>query len=261
MACRDEHAPTLRVLNILEAVASSENGCLSLTEISDMTCCSKSTLFPIVYTLVARGYLQKKDNSYCLGLKTVSLGVNFLNQDTTLGEMRQIIHNMVLVVAETGHLAILDEGNVLYLYKEDAQQSIRMNSSIGKRIPAYGTALGKALLSECSMSELKHLYPNGLVPLTKNTITDFDVLKAQLEKVVATGFAYEYEESNQMINCVAVPIRSRNKVVAAISIAIPTFRLEENKFDICRKALTTARSSIENLLDYTGYVFQNSVLM
>lgn len=251
---KEEHAPTLRVIGVLEAVAE-EKGRISLTQIAEKTGWSKSSLFPVVHTLSDSGYLQGTNGMYSLGLKAVELGVNFLNQNDAMVEIRKIIHVLVNTCLETAHLGVLESGNVVYLYKEECSQSIRMYSSIGKRIPAYGTAIGKALLSESTIEEFHSYYPDGLKPLTPNTITDFNVLFKQLSDVKSTGFAYENEESNEMVCCIAVPIYKDNIIVAAISVAMPVFRMNDEKRELCQKALLIAKHSIESLLIYTGFVF------
>jgi len=254
MAMRDEHAPTLRVIHVLEAVAHEKNS-LNLAEIAKKTKSPKTSLFPIVHTLLKNKYLQSNNGSYSLGVKTIELGVNFLNQNNAMEEIRKIIHSLAETCLETCHLGILDKGYVLYLYKEDSKEPIRMYSSIGKHLPAYGTAVGKALLSGCTAEELRLFYPNGLQSLTKNTITDFNELDRQLEDVRSTGYAYEQEESNPMIHCIGVPLKKDGKVVAAISVAIPTFRITPEKIVISKKALLVAKNTIENIMIYTDFDF------
>jgi IclR family KDG regulon transcriptional repressor len=79
------------------------------------------------------------------------------------------------------------------------------------------------------MEELKELYPDGLEPLTENTIVDFDELYAQLLQVRETGFSYECEESNMGIRCIATPVRVDGKIAGAVSVVIPIFRYSEQK--------------------------------
>ena len=109
---KEEHAPTLRVIGVLEAVAE-EKGRISLTQIAEKTGWSKSSLFPVVHTLSDSGYLQGTNGMYSLGLKAVELGVNFLNQNDAMVEIRKIIHVLVNTCLETAHLGVLESGNVV----------------------------------------------------------------------------------------------------------------------------------------------------
>ena len=156
---------------------------------------------------------------------------------------------MTNVCMETSHFGILKGGDVLYLKKIDSPEPIRMTSRVGMRIPAYGTAIGKALLMDTEFLELKRLYPNGLKALTENTITDFNDLANQLSEARLLGYTYEMEESTQYIRCFAVPIRKKGKIVAAISVAIPIFRYTEEREKLVRTLLFDSKNKIETILN------------
>ena len=139
---------------------------------------------------------------------------------------------------EICQLGILEGGDVLYIAKVDSNNPIRILSSVGKKIPAYCTALGKSLISNLNLNEIKLLYPNGLKAFTKNTITDFNTLYNELIEVKNTSIATEHGEINPDLNCV-------NLIVASISITFPTFRLSEEKLCTIKGALIDAKSKIE----------------
>ena len=63
------------------------------------------------------------------------------------------------------------------------------------------------------MDDLKRVYPDGLVPVTENTVQSFEVLYNQLLKIRKTGFGYEKEESTPHIQCVSTPIRYQGKLI------------------------------------------------
>ena len=189
-----DHKPTLRIISILEFLAAGERR-YTLTEIARELGLSVSTIFPIVHTLRQHGYLScdEQAQAYSLGLRLFDLGSSIQNS-ASYDDIVAIMTGIVDTCGETCHFGVLDGGNVLYLAKVDSNQPIRMFSRIGRRLPAYGTAIGKALLKDCSLADLKKTYPHGLKALTPNTITDFDVLEEQLGTI--DPFAYEREESN-----------------------------------------------------------------
>ena len=228
------HRSTSRVLDILELVAANPSA-YTLTDICSITNSPKSSLYPILYTLTARHFLTIDSNAH-------------YRIDYSAYQVEKILTNMTNICLETSHFATLVEGDVLYLKKIDSPEFIRMTSRVGNRIPAYGTSLGKALLMDCEMNDLKKLYPNGLKALTPNTITDFDVLLEQIHTARIQGFTYEIEESTQYIRCYAVPVRKNGRVTAAVSIAIPVFRFSEEKASLVRTLLFDAKSKIESIL-------------
>ncbi len=251
-----QHQPTLRVLRVLEVVSKHKEG-VSLSELARTTEIPKGTLFPIVQTLVLNHFLHASKDSqrYSIGIKSVEVGQRFFDHFDMLATVKNEIHSIVEGCSETCHLGILDGGDVFYLHKEDSNKAIRMYSSIGKRLPAYGTGLGKALLSGFSEAEVRALYPQGLQPITENTITDFSVLLSQLERVRLEGVAYEKEESSVQVQCVAVPLRKGGKIQAAISVSVPIFRATDTLLEEIRSLLFQAQTRIEIVLQSTDYDF------
>lgn len=258
MPDKTNHMPTLRVTNMLKAIAESPNG-LTLTEITERTDMPKSSLFPIAHTLTEEGFLSynKTTTRYNLGLKLFEIGNMFLSRFDIMEHIRQQMDSIVSICNETCHFAILSGPDVLYLHKVDSTEPIRMYSSVGKRLPAYGTGLGKALLCRHSLAELQKLYPEGLKALTSNTITDFQELKEQLDIVCTKGVAYEKEESNLHVQCIAVPIMKDNRPVLALSVALPTFRASDEHLDLIEKLLTGAKKNIEQILSITNINLNN----
>lgn len=248
MSEKSGHMPTIRVILIFEAIAASPIG-LTFTEITESTGVAKSSLFPIVHTLVDKKYLyyDPASSKYTLGLKIFETGNCFLNQFDILEYVKEQMRSIVSICNETCHFAVLSNSDVLYIDKVDSSEPIRMYSSIGKRLPAYGTGLGKALLCMHSPAEIQRLYPDGLKPLTQHTITDFGKLNEQLKEIRKTGVAYEKEESNLQIQCIAVPILKNEKPVFALSVAIPVFRATKESLDVIEKLLVSAKKNIEQM--------------
>lgn len=249
---KENHRTTARVIEILDLISNSSSG-LTLTEISSKINAPKSSIHPILKTLSDSNFLKYDTNSfsYRIGYKAFEIGNSFLANFNIMAEVKNSMINIVNICSETCHFAVLIDGDVLYLQKIDSPEPIRMMSTLGKRIPAYGTGLGKALLIDYEINQLKKLYSNGLSKLTKNTIASFEELYNQLKQARSEGFAYEIEESNEHIRCIAIPIRRKGTIVAALSVAIPVFRYSEEKAELIRHLLKSEKEKIENLLDKT----------
>ena len=166
------------------------------------------------------------------------------------GTLYPILQSIAAECGETAHFGVLEAGKVLYLAKADSSEAVRMYSAVGRSLPAYATALGKALLSGVSRDQLTALYPDGLKPLTEHTITDMDKLYRQLCDVRSTGFAYESEESNNSICCIAVPVMLHKKNAASLSVAVPVFRYTEEKKRCIERCLKAAALSAGKILPY-----------
>lgn len=243
------HRTTSRVLDILELIAANP-GIYTLTGISEKLSAPKSSISPILQELVSRNYLTlSASQKYMIGFGLYNIGSGFLRQFNFLDEVEKYLQNMTNICNEASHFSVLSGGDVLYLKKANSPEPIRMVSFIGNKIPAYSTALGKALLLDYSPAQIRSLYPSGLQKVTDSTITDFDILNQQLEEGRKNGFTYEIEESNQYIRCIAVPVRKQGKVVAAVSIATPVFRYDEEKEQLIKLLLFDAQKKIETLIN------------
>ncbi len=245
----------MRVVSILNLVAS-HNGELSMSEISRLLSIPVGTICPILQTLVRTNFLElsKESKTYSVGMRFFLSGMPFIESNNSFAAVKTVLEDLTAKTGETSHFSRLDGGDVLYILKIESPQPIRMYSALGKTLPAYGTGLGKALLSEYSLDDLRALYPNGLKPLTKYTVTDIEELYAQLLEVRRTGFAYESEESNEGVRCIARPIKKNGKVCAAISVGIPVFRYTEEKRAAIEKMLRSASEKIEEIVPYLDYV-------
>lgn len=253
------HRSTTRVLDILELIAANPS-MYSLTEICEQLNSPKSSLYPILYTLTKRHFLALDNaNKYRIAFSAYQVGSSYLSQMNFLDEVEKIMVDLTEKTSETSHFATLAGGDVLYLKKIDSPEAIRMTSFVGNRIPAYGTALGKALLADMEMDDLTALYPDPLIPMTSHTITNLDSLLKQLHQSRITGFTYEIEESNQYIRCYAVPIRKNGTIVAAISVAIPIFRYSDEKGAYIRALLFESKNKLEILLNSIDTDFQNLI--
>jgi DNA-binding IclR family transcriptional regulator len=244
------HRPTIRVLDILELLATNPNG-LTLTELANTIGSSKSTLMPVVHTLAHRKFisLDKMTYHYRIGISAYCIGASYSDNKTTLQFIQAEMKEITVQSGEICQMGIFDNGQILYVARIDSDNPVRIVSYIGKRLPAHCTALGKAILSTKTMEEIRNIYPNGLSPLTQNSVTDFDMLERQLAEINSSGFAYECGEVIEQTECIAVPLLKNAISFAAISVSIPTFRSTAEKRELICTLLKDARYKIETFLN------------
>ncbi len=242
-----EHRSTARILTILELLANSEKG-YTLSKLAELLDAPKGSIFPMLQTLKEFHFLKQDEQTgiYRIGPAAFQVGMSFINSGDSLKYIEKIMDDVVDKCLETTHFAVLDKGNVVYLLKKDSPQAIRMISSVGKTLPAYATGIGKALLIDYSIEDLHQIYPDGLIPMTDNTITDFEELYNQLVSFKKDDISYEYEESNKDVQCVAVAVRKGGRIIASVSVAIPIFRCSEEKIVEIRDILLEAKKILEN---------------
>lgn len=223
-----------RAFDILELFLG-EQGELSMPEIVARTCLPRTTVFEIVGTLVARNYLCRtpshKDR-FELGFMSLQLGSAYRRRSRLVGVGQSIAEEVVAACSETVNIALLDGSDVVYVCTVESKQAVRIAISVGRRLPAHCTALGKALLAGLSTLELEDIYPTDyeFKARTQHTVTSFEPLLKELDEVRAQGYAIERDESNEGVSCMAAPIHGENEgVVAAMSVTVPSHRLTDEE--------------------------------
>lgn len=244
------HNPTLRVMEILNLLCEAGQA-LRLNQISRELEIPKSTLLPILQTLTEGGYLCRDSmEGYCPGPALLRIGAAAGAVHSPGKAIREKMKTLVERFGETCYYGVLEGNAVLYLEKVDSPNPLRMLTTIGHRLPAYATGLGKALLLDKTPEQLKKLYPDRLPPLTKNTLKDLKTLGQQLRQMKALGYCWETEESTEHIRCFAVPVRRNGEIAGALSIAIPVFRYKEETKETVVNALRETAEEITEILNY-----------
>ncbi len=242
-----------RAMNILEYLAAYKSGD-GLSSISRGIGLSKSTTHSLVTTLEKLGYVQQDQASgkYALGLKLFELGqVVHASMDLRSIAM-PYLYSLAQRYQETVHLAVLSNGEVVYIDKVDSPRSIRIISYVGGRNPAHCTGVGKVLLAGLSEEEFDRIIRDkSLQRFTPNTITDPGKLKIHLAKVRQEGYATDEEEIETGLSCVAAPIKNHcGAVIAAISLSGPNSRVSSRNMGELTRDIVDAAQHISAQLGY-----------
>ncbi|TYO97518.1 IclR family transcriptional regulator [Geothermobacter ehrlichii] len=201
---------------------------LGVTELSKRLKLHKNNVFRLLATLESRGYIEqnKATENYRLGLKSLELGQTFIKQMGLLRQAKPILEKLVKQCNETSYVAIFKESHIVYLDVVETDQTVRVVSRVGTRLPAYCTASGKVHLAHMSEEELEEVLPDELEAHTPTTLADRDKLKAELKKIAEQGYAIDDEELDPGVRCIAAPIRDyTRRIVGAISISGPSMRM------------------------------------
>ena len=216
-----------RALTLLDAF-SLERRRMTLADLAIHTGLPKSTVFRLAATLAARGYLERAEEHYEIGLRCFQLGSIFRASIDL--RARALPHLIALrdATGETVQLAVLSGDNIVYLERVYSQQPVAyMRSTVGAVLPVYCTGLGKALLAfEPSEAIDGYLERVVLERHTPNTIVDHQAFLAEMAAIRRQGYAVDREEREVGVRCIAAPIfEMTGRCVAALSIAAPSSRL------------------------------------
>lgn len=217
-----------RTLDVLEAMSA---GPCTLSELSRRLNVPKSTLHGLLRTLTERGWLQTIDGGtrFYLGLRAVQVGTAFVDEDELVARVSPLLDRLARETGETVQHGRLDGDNVVYLAKRDSPHPVRLISTVGSRLPAHATALGKALLAERADDSVRALLRFPLPALTTQTLTDWKSLVAELAAIRGRGYSIDDGEAAEGLRCFAVTIPSDGEATDAVSISVPIFRLSESR--------------------------------
>jgi len=210
-----------KILEIIDYIVRHPKK-VTVSEISKRFEMSVSNAYKYVKILEDYGIVIKNpDKSYIPGFKLVEYGSIILKRIN----LRDIAHphlvDLMVKTNQTVHL-VLKEGNWgIYIEKMESAESLPMISKIGMRMPLYSTGFGKAILAYLSKSELeKYLKEVKLEKRTKNTITDPNKFRRELEVIRKRGYSIDNEENEYGIRCIGAAIFNHNgKPIAAVSIS------------------------------------------
>jgi len=243
-----------RTLRILELMAEKGNP-MTLSEISNKLGLKISTTHRLLKTLIMKGFAEQDPytGKYQLGIKTFRIGNTALYTLDIRSVARPYLKALKEKYKETTNLAVLDQGDVVYIDQVESEKMVKMIARLGSRGSSHSNAVGKVLLAHLSDLELERfLKQKKLDRYTPRYITTAEALKKELEKVRIQGYAIDLEETEEGICCVASAIwNHQGKAVAAIGISGPNSRINLNYID--KELAPAVKNTAEEISLKLGY--------
>jgi DNA-binding IclR family transcriptional regulator len=214
-----------RVLRLLDAFIGLP-ALAGVTQLADRAGLPKSTAHRLLLTLTGEGYVKREGHRYSLTNRTFEIGNQASNyRPSGLREQAMpFLMDLYMHTRQTVHLAVMHDGDVLYLEKIFGHESAPVATTVGGRKPPHATALGKAILAYSPQLLRDQTLGTSLRRLTPHTCVERAVLDAQLAEIQSMGFALDRGESAVGLTCVAAPVRDSRTgyAVAAVSISTRT---------------------------------------
>lgn len=131
------------------------------------------------------------------------------------------MEELVASINESSSISVLDDTNIVYVVRVPTRRIMSITLSVGTRLPAYPTSMGRVLLAALPDDQLeKRLERIDVRPLSRHTVKDADALRAVLAKVRKQGYAATDQELEQGLRSLAVPIRDvSGEVIAALNVS------------------------------------------
>lgn len=233
---------------------SRDSRTLSAPELARRLDLPRSTIFRLLNTLEAMGFIESTANGkdYRLGMAVLRLGFEYLSslELTELGQ--PVLARLCDEVRYSCNLVVRDGRSIVYVAKVTPPTPFASSVRVGTRLPAHATVLGRVLLQDLTLPELRALYPedhleafSGSTP--KTVLQLFNLLETDRQRGYVMGEGF-YEAS---ISTIAAPVRDEsNRIVAAMGTTITSAHIEVGLIDAMVQHVRASADQLSRLLNY-----------
>ena len=220
----------------------SKIGPVSLADLSRELNLNKSTTHRLLSSLIYMGYAKQDSETqkYDLSLKVLALSNCLLERLDILEVVRPYLKSLSQETGETVHFVQLDGS-------EARQNSVRMVSKVGSRIPLYCSGVGKAMAAGMEESQIHKLWDACThKKLTRHTITDYDTFLKEVKEARKNGYALDNEENELGVRCIAVGLTDyKGRSRYAFSISAPVTRMTDKRIQEIIPLVLQVKKEIE----------------
>jgi DNA-binding IclR family transcriptional regulator len=209
-------------------------GAYGVSELARMVEMDKSSVSRMLRTLEQAGFVQQDPitQRYSLGLSIGVLGYKALKRLDLRTVARPLLERLAEETGECAHIAVLADKRAFYIDQVAPERVVGIDAPVGTLAPLHCTALGKAILAfqpEVLRDEM--MKEMTYEPYTRRTVGSAAALRDHLDRVRATGVAFDDEEYSIGVRCMATPVfRFDNAVCGAIGVSGPSPRITDARF-------------------------------
>ncbi|HWL44793.1 MAG TPA: IclR family transcriptional regulator [Ilumatobacter sp.] len=211
-------------VDVIFGAFDERNQVLSLNELTQRTVLPKSTVHRFAEQLRQIGWLEREVSGYRIGMRMFEVGGLAMRRSRLCEIAAPHLQALAVKTGFAVQMAILDGTDVVYL-ERIPMAGLVLPSREGGRIPAYCTGLGKAMLA-FDDDAAQVVSKMRLEQRTANTICSPVHLANELRRIRDRGWAFDHQESYRGLACVAAPVRSNGRAIAAISVTGPVDRID-----------------------------------
>lgn len=233
---------------------SSKDRTLSAAELARRLDAPRSTVFRLLVTLEMLGFVERADGgrAYRLGMAVLRLGFDYLAslELTELGA--PLLDRLRDDIDYPCNLVVRDGRSIVYVAKSVASRPFTSNVNVGTRLPAHATVLGRVLLEDLTLAELRELYPEAhLEAYSESTPRTVEALFDMVQRDRERGYVLQEGFFEASISTIAAPVRDRSgKVTAALGATIPASRIEADQLETLVEKVRHTAGELSRLLDY-----------
>lgn len=221
-----------RGLRVIESFDGRKEG-MTVADAARSTGLSRAAVRRLLITLEMLGYAECRGRLYRLRSRVLSLGFSFISSTSLVAAAQPVLDRITETIHESSSMSVLDGDDIVYVARSSVHRVMSVDLSVGSRLPAYCTSMGRVLLAALPDPELR-LFLDRIRPqaYTAKTVTNKLRLKEIILRARQQGYAMVEEELEPGLKSMAVPVLSRHgRTVAAINIGAPALRVRRSEVD------------------------------
>lgn len=241
-----------KALELLELIAEHPN--LGVTDIAERAASSKSQVFRLLHTLEQRGYVRKdvSTRAYTLGYRCMYLGERGIRQTGLIQVAQPLLDELARRSRENVHLVARDGDRSMVIAMRESPQPLRLYAEVGRRGPLHAGGASTVMLAYAPAEIREQVLASDLRVFTPATVVDPKQLRTLLARVRDEGYHISRADLDEGAFSIAAPVLDhRGEVVAALSIAGPMSRLNEERTSMYLELVREYAERISMALGWT----------
>jgi IclR family pca regulon transcriptional regulator len=226
----------------------------TLAELAQLTGFSRPAVRRFLITLERLGYVSSSGGRWSLTPRVLAIGQHYTESHALIELAQPQLLELAEQTHESASLATLDAHEVVYVARVPVRRIMSINVSVGTRVPAHATSMGRVLLAWAPPERVDDVLGRTLQAITPNTVTDLAAFHEALRQVREQGWSIVSEELETGLLSASAPVRDRSgAVVAALASSTSTGRstVEDLRRDVVPLLVRTA-DRISDSLGATG---------
>jgi DNA-binding IclR family transcriptional regulator len=239
-----------RAMVLLRAVATASGAASTAPALADTSGLNRATAWRILRTLETHGMVScdRETGRWSIGLSVVEIAGS-VGIEGLIAVAHQVLQRLSSLTGETADLAVMRGVGLTYV-DEVRSTSIVSARWLGRTVPLHATSTGKALLAFLGDRQVERLLPVTLEPHTATTITDREVLVAELVLTRERGYSTCRGELEDHLHGVSAPILDNDgRPLAVVSIWGPDLRVTQDRLPSLGVLVVDAAREIARLHD------------
>ena len=206
---------------------------LTIADVARATDLSRAAARRCLLTLTSIGYAEFDGKFFRLTPRVLRLGYAWLSSTALPKLVQPFLERLSEETHESSSASLLDGHEIVYIARSAQRRIMSVGLSVGSRLPAFCTSMGRVLLAALDPEEARvRILAGSPSPLTPHTVTEIEPLMAKLAEVRVQGHAIVDQELELGLVSLAMPlVNGRGQVAAAFNLSVQSQRVAGDEIE------------------------------